>query len=579
MHTDDQLSWYEASLPPDERKMRGHFSTPPQLVSRMLDACGYHAERDLTQLRMLDPACGSGNFLAGAAGRLLASGQRLGYRASALADLMRNNLWGFDPDPVSCFLAEMQLRAVLPESCCEAAPPLHIHQADGLIFPWEQSEHIDLFLTNPPYLAAKNNDLSGYLLTRQRGQSDSYLLFLDLALRVVRPGGWIGLVLPDPVLARMSAARERRRLLTETTIHHLWHLSGVFKAYVGAVVIIAQKKSPARYHALSWVRAAWRSDQEWSQEPKTIEQAVLAAQPGAELRYLLGQSDHNPGRSQESPLQWHDGASEARPSIVGAISCDRPGNGRSRAGRLESLMQQLWQLSIITHFEHSQLVPLASLFDIKRGEELGKAASFLYDGQNNGRVSCEGEWYPVIRGGGEVRPYNVCRGNYWIARQHIAKPLQRYLAPKILVVKSTDLLQAALDVQGHIVLQTLYLLYPRSANQHDKLDDLYFVLALLNSRLLRQYVYVLWTAYKWVQPQIEQHVLACLPIPVVGEAEKARIVQRAKLLVEACAEGASVVELELYEEQEHAIQALYQNVLVQGARSAYEQNREGNQTV
>src|SRR5579884_3090070 len=142
MHTDDQLSWYESGLPPDERKMRGHFSTPPRLVSRILDACGYHAERDLTHLRVLDPACGSGNFLAGAACRLLVSGERLGYHTSTLATMMCNNLWGFDPDPVSCFLAEMQLRALLPTDSHKAAPPLHIHQADGLIFPWEQSEHI-----------------------------------------------------------------------------------------------------------------------------------------------------------------------------------------------------------------------------------------------------------------------------------------------------------------------------------------------------------------------------------------------------------------------------------------------------
>ena len=537
--------------------MRGHFSTPPQLVSRILDACGYHAERDLTPLRVLDPACGSGNFLAEAASRLLASGQRLEYRAATLATLMRNNLWGFDPDPVSCFLAEMQLRAVLPANRHKTAPPLHIHQADGLIFPWEQSEHIDIFLTNPPYLAAKNNDLSGYLFTRQRGQSDSYLLFLDLALRVVRPGGWIGLVLPDPVLARMSAARERRRLLTETTIHHLWHLSGVFKAYVGAVIIIAQKKPPARHHALSWIRTSWQSDQEWPQEAQTIEQTMLSAQPGAELRYLLVQGDDK-GRRQTLRLSLHAGAREATSVGGQSLPLVSPDTSRPEAPiRSESLILQLWQQSVMTHFKHSRLVPLASLFDIKRGEELGKATSLLYDGQ----VSRAGEWYPVIRGGSEVRPYSVCQGSYWIARQHIAKPLQRYLLPKILVVKSTASLQAALDLQGHVVLQTLYLLYPRATNQHDNLDDLYFVLALLNSRLLQQYVYVLWTAYKWVQPQIEQHVLACLPIPVVDEAEKACIVQRAKLLVEACREGTRVVELELYEEQERAIQVLYQNSL------------------
>ena len=60
------------NLPLLERKKRGHFSTPPQLVEKILDACGYTADNDLTQVRVLDPACGSGNFLIEAARRFQA---------------------------------------------------------------------------------------------------------------------------------------------------------------------------------------------------------------------------------------------------------------------------------------------------------------------------------------------------------------------------------------------------------------------------------------------------------------------------------------------------------------------------
>jgi hypothetical protein len=79
-------------------------------------------------------------------------------------------------------------------------------------------------------------------------------------------------------------------------------------------------------------------------------------------------------------------------------------------------------------------------------------------------------------------------------------------------------------------------------------------------------VYVLHTAYKWVQPQIEQHVLASLPIPHVDAAEKVAIIQRAKLLMHACSTLPTVVELkkqtrELYEEQERAICTLYDAAL------------------
>ena len=139
-----------------------------------------------------------------------------------------------------------------------------------------------------------------------------------------------------------------------------------------------------------------------------------------------------------------------------------------------------------------------------------------------------------------------------------------------------DRLQTTLDLHSHVVLQTLYMLhlrpqYPTQGKQttYEKIqtqqqeDELYFLLALLNSRLLQEYVYILHTAYKWVQPQIEQHVLAQLPIPILGDtSEKVQIIRRARLLMQVCREKNAVADLlreynELYEEQERAICKLY----------------------
>lgn len=528
----EPVNWYEASLPLGERKRRGHFSTPPSLVAWILDACGYCPKNDLSCLRVLDPACGGGNFLAGAARRLAAFAARAGLCESETAALVARNLWGFDPDPVSCFLAEMNIRAYVPAR-------LHIHQADGLAFPWEGYEEIDLFLANPPYLAAKNSDLSGYRSTRQSGQMDSYLLFLALALAVVRPGGWLGLVLPDPVLARGNASRQRTRLLESCTITHLWHLSGVFAAHVGAVVLIAQKRPAPAKHLISWQRAVWSRGLCELAEPdvqdkrsgwqerrgetfSTVPQSLFQRQPGAQLRYLLS----------------------------------------SERG---ALMERLR-----IHLEHADtngsercFAPLSDFLTIRRGEELGRKSELLVQ-------TADSDHFPVLLGGMDVKPYGTPVGNCWLAGEAVEKPLERYLAPKLLVVKSTGRLQAALDVRGHVVLQTLYLLQGRAEAGVDA-DDLYFFLALLNSRLLCEYVYVLHTAYKWVQPQIEQHVLACLPVPLGGMEEKRAVIERAKRLMEVlelmrrrevCSEAGAVVELKqqwqgLYDEQERAVGALY----------------------
>ena len=534
-HLEKQFAWYEASLPLMERKKRGHFSTPPLLVEHILDACGYTSRADLAPLRVLDPACGSGNFLAGAAQRLLAFGERMGLLLEERIALVQRNLWGFDPDPISCSLAEMQLRTTINAVCTSqddlrAYPPsLHIHQADSLALPWEEP-CVDLLVANPPYLAAKNNDLSGYRFTQQRGQSDSYLLFLSLALQVVRTAGWIGLVLPDPILARTNAARERACLLEEFTLHHLWHLSDVFAADVGAVVIIAQKRPPQPGHQVSWVRERWQSASFASQQQ--VQQALFSRQPGAEFRYLLS---HEHGTSLE----------RLRASLD-----ESPAHVRSFA-------------------------PLGEFFSISRGEELGRenphltpintseiTGETLYSrGDRKGHLTSRTH-YPVLRGGIDVHPYLPLVADWQIAREAITKPLERYLSPKLLIVKSTGSLQAALDLQGHIALQTLYLLHPRNQGE----DQLYFFLALLNSRLLREYVYVLHTAYKWVQPQIEQRVLARLPVPLVESGYRQQIIKRAKALAHACSSLGSVVEWDepitgMYEELERAICSLYATAL------------------
>jgi len=217
---------------------------------------------------------------------------------------------------------------------------------------------------------------------------------------------------------------------------------------------------------------------------------------------------------------------------------------------------------------NGRLAPLGEFLSICRGEEIGRESPRLVEmaGHPAGDgLTIGGNWtYPILRGGIDIHAYSIPRGHWQIARDAIVKPLERYLSPKLLVVKSTDRLQATLDLHGHVALQTLYLLHLRDKSSNE--DSLYFFLALLNSRLLREYVYVLHTAYKWVQPQIEQRVLAHLPVPIVRHEERQQVIERAKSLASACSKPGAVVEWDerinrMYEEQERAICALYASVL------------------
>ncbi|MBM3266730.1 MAG: N-6 DNA methylase [Candidatus Sericytochromatia bacterium] len=104
-----------------ERKESGSYYTPAPLVSAILDstlepliirAC---AEADpaaaLLALAVVDPACGSGQFLVAAARRLataLARAARLPYR-EALREIVGNCLFGLDHDPTAALICRVSL--------------------------------------------------------------------------------------------------------------------------------------------------------------------------------------------------------------------------------------------------------------------------------------------------------------------------------------------------------------------------------------------------------------------------------------------------------------------------------------
>jgi len=455
-------AWYEQQqLSQAERRQRGHYSTPPNLVAWMLDALGYRAERHLEHLTLLDPSCGSGNFLAAAIERLMARGRALGWPAWRILAALQTNLWGLESDPIACALADLRLQGLARPLAAKARLQFHIHQADALAL--SAAPRFQFVVGNPPYLSSRKSDLEAY---RQDylsgGQRDAYLLFLEQACRLVVPGGWLGLVLPDPLLARANAADARRLLQESLTLRRLLHLEGVFRAEVGTVVLLAERVPAPASMIVSWSRFDWRKAAEQDHQQAEASSGILAGalwrqQPRAELRYLLGPEEV---------------------SLFERLAREVPS------------------------------APLGDLVMLSRGEELARGAVQPLSAEE--ARAANGDLLPALRGGLDVLPFRCRFAGVSLLRSQVVKPLERYLRPKLLVVKSTARLLAALDEDGSIALQTLYLLHPNSAQVLPE-----YLLALLNSRLLRGYVWLYHTAYKLVQPQIEQEALARVPVPLL----------------------------------------------------------------
>ena len=80
------------------RHKSGEFYTPPFLVKMMIDESYYFGEK------VIDPSCGSGNFLSEIIKKIIKSNKNQSEKKKAI-----NNIYGFDINPVSLLLARVNL--------------------------------------------------------------------------------------------------------------------------------------------------------------------------------------------------------------------------------------------------------------------------------------------------------------------------------------------------------------------------------------------------------------------------------------------------------------------------------------
>lgn len=173
---------------PAARKRLGSWYTPPALIERILDGVvtADWVQRRGSALRVIDPACGDGRFLAAVDARARALGGRC-------------TLVGTDVDGDAVRAARAQV------------PHARIEHADALI-DRPSGEPFDLVVGNPPFLSqmAAATTRGGASPLGGGPYADTATEFLALATDLADPdGGRIGFVLPESLLSARDAAPVR----------------------------------------------------------------------------------------------------------------------------------------------------------------------------------------------------------------------------------------------------------------------------------------------------------------------------------------------------------------------------------
>ena len=205
-----------------------HF-TPPSVAQLVWDAVRTLAGKDLgASARVIDPAAGKGALLA-AVGRA--------YQTTGI-----------------------EIDAGLAEQGRSQAD--RFYTGDGLLgtFPEVADESFDCVLANPPFgklgpmLSLFGTDGPCRLVQRfglldGQKQMRSFpveLLFVERALQLTRPAGWLALILPEGFLANARRQGVRDWLLARAEVRAVVALPGAFNKVQTAFVVLRRSKPLAR---------------------------------------------------------------------------------------------------------------------------------------------------------------------------------------------------------------------------------------------------------------------------------------------------------------------------------------------
>ena len=230
-------SAYEELVGANLRGDRGEFFTPRNVCDMAVRmAIKAYPRQRLSSLKVIDVCCGTGGFLVSYLNALrelftdTESAKRGGPDIASIVgervkDVCSRNMFGLDINPFLVRTCQMNL-------VMHGDGSSNVFPVDSLLSPaeWDSQDALkrvpygkaDIVLTNPPFGSKAMIDdphvlskfeLSGYQSTNPRSTMPVEQLFVEAALKFLKPGGFIAIVLPDGVLNNPSLEFIRRWLV------------------------------------------------------------------------------------------------------------------------------------------------------------------------------------------------------------------------------------------------------------------------------------------------------------------------------------------------------------------------------
>ncbi|MFX1312908.1 MAG: Eco57I restriction-modification methylase domain-containing protein [Promethearchaeota archaeon] len=256
---------YEDLVNHKDRKILGEFYTPQPVVKDILIAIKYIYQNNIENKKIIDISCGSGSFLIHIIKILIERFLKIFQKnnlfelsvleAKTIINVIKNNISGVDINPIACILCQINIHFILFKILNVIKnsepnfnlPQFNIRNENALLL--DEKEKYDYVIGNPPYLFIRDIPIEqkriiekGNFVTNEN-QYDYYQLFIEIGIRLLKINGKLGYILPDSILALSSRRIIRKFIYDRTKIIEIYYIGPKFEdPIVSNIILVLQKE-------------------------------------------------------------------------------------------------------------------------------------------------------------------------------------------------------------------------------------------------------------------------------------------------------------------------------------------------
>ncbi|MFX0124932.1 MAG: Eco57I restriction-modification methylase domain-containing protein [Candidatus Hodarchaeota archaeon] len=328
----------------------------------------------------------------------------------------------------------------------------------------------DIILGNPPYGVRFSHDEK--ILFRKLYQAfdpelESYILFLERSIQLLRDKGLLGMIIPNNLLSNYHYQDIRQFLLQNVKLLRIVNFDGhVFPGFHVETCVIFLERN---------IHQKERNDHkvQFQRIKNTLDPPYLPLMNNFIIQREIWNNPY------ELLLPKHD-------TIINTI--------------LEKIQKNS--------------TPLGEIVQISRGIELG----FMSHHTSNYKL--DSDYVPLIAGR-SIRKFRLDKNIRYIRfdrkNKSIFKDINQYLQPKLMVRRIGHELIAVYDPDHHFCVCDVYIIIPKS---NRPTSELIYLEALLNSKLLSFFLKKRFTSIKTIFPKIPIKFLRDLPVKMPSNLTK-----------------------------------------------------------